>query len=193
MKITNLLNNFGSETPKLDLIRLGSNPEFVVPFTDEGEPVHTHFLFDPDCKGYCHCNQDESGKGCVLCRLGYERREHFLLPVYVPERRRVEALCMSLTKTPTALLPKVQQALQNVGSDAAQLWIVSKTNHYDFKLELRALQPMADDGAAVVGAFQKNLTDGKLKVVDAIPRHSDATLRALNSVATKLRLLGDVA
>ena len=92
----------------LDRVRLGSDEVVVYMFTSIAEKVDLHFCSEADINDYVLCN----GNGCILCQIGRNLDQRWLMAVYMPEARAVAVLPVSLSHRPHALLPQLMDVLK---------------------------------------------------------------------------------
>jgi hypothetical protein len=173
----------------LELIRLDANERPLVPFTTEGQRVTTHWLDEPEIRGYAACG----GEGaCLLCRAGKSREERFLLPVYDPIGRRVSVLMMSTAMRPGALLPQVIAELVGRAEDGPpRVLFVRKESPGKFLVRSVKLGDDVDDGAPIVKSFVESLEAGRITLDSVLNRFTDEQLRAVPAIEQLLKLRGE--
>ncbi len=84
-------------------IRVRADHRPIVLFTLERVPVVVHYCEEPVIRGYVRCNGDD----CVLCKVGKERKQQGLLPVYDPVTESIGFLSVNSSLRPNALLPQL--------------------------------------------------------------------------------------
>lgn len=168
---------------KLEQIRFDANQTVVIPFTPDGVKVQVHYLEDPEYRGYLRCN----GPDCMLCRVGRNRDERTLLPVYQPISKQVGVISLSQSMRPGALKP---QLLTILSSTHRKIAIIRKADQMRFEVVSDDLRPGIDDGAAMIAAFEKRRQAGEVDLASIFPLYSNQMLACMTSIATLMQIKG---
>jgi len=166
----------------IELVRLGRNETPVIPFTSEAVDAHIHYCQEPEIEGYLHCN----GSDCVLCRVGKNKDQRSLLPVYLPASKSVGVLPVSPSLRPHALLPQFATVLK---ADKPMVMFVSREDRR-FIVSNRELKDDNDHGEAVIKKFKEDQEAGRVDLATVYPRIENDQLAAIPEIARLLALKG---
>jgi hypothetical protein len=189
------LERWDAEAPpggpgELPVVRPDGNERLLLPFTTAMLQAVLHYLEYPSVRGYLHCNQGD----CLLCRIGRQADPRCLWPVYDYIGRFVAVLPVSDNQRPQALRPQLMPVLRRLKAGGEPFLIgLRKHDAGQFRLSMLPLPAGADDGAAVIKAFQERLESGALDLGVAYRRLANADLAAIPEVAAEMRARGIAA
>jgi hypothetical protein len=167
----------------LGLVRLDNNEEVVIPFTTDGIQASIHYCDEPEIRAYVRCN----GQGCTLCRIGRERDERFLLPVYMPKTQAIGVLAISPSSRPGALRPQIMPILKSGRRVAVFIRRPDRAVH---RVTCVDLTDEMDDGAEIIAEFTRRWDSGQVNLASVYPRQDDDLLAELPGIAAMLKFKG---
>jgi hypothetical protein len=169
-----------TESNKRERLRIDENETAFVPFTPDTVAVTLHYCGESEIKDYVHCNGDD----CVLCKIGRQKSEKSLMPVYDPVTKKIAILPLSLSLKPYALLPQMKSVLK---VENRQIVFASCSN-FKFKVASSDLAEDMDDGADVIRGFQDQ--NGFEDIASIYPRYENSVLKSIPAIETRLQLKG---
>jgi len=170
----------------LSYVQTGKNDCLLMPFTEKGLTVCSHYVPHPDIHAFVTCN----GDNCVICALGNQPEMKFLLPVFDCINREVVVLSMSLSMRPRALAPQVFPVLEVVKAGRAQVMSVSRGADNNFTVKAWDLPEDADTGEETIKQFLAEVESGRLKLDSVFMSIPNETLRVLPWIQENLRIRG---
>jgi hypothetical protein len=182
-----MLTLWGAETQDdhepLGLVRLNANETMVIPFTTDLTPVEIHYCAEPEIKGYVRCN----GPDCILCRIGRNKDQRFLLPVHLPTTRAVAVLAISPSAKPGALRPQLLAILKSGKRVAVS---ITRLDLVAYRVVPHALREGIDDGAAIIADFNRRWESHQIELCAVYPKHDNAFLAELPGVSVMMAFKG---
>lgn len=171
-----------SEESLLDLVRLGSDETAIITFTAEGESITVHYCSETEINGYVVCN----GGDCVLCRIGRQKEQRLLLPVYLPAAGRVGILPVSRSLRPFALLPQISNVLK---AEKAMVMFV-KRDGAKYTVSTAELQKDVDGGEEKIKRFLEDYEAGVHDLSAVYPSIDNEQLASVKEIDQMMRLKG---
>jgi hypothetical protein len=178
----------GGPPPNVPVVRTDGNERLLVVFTADVVRVELHYLDGADLRGYVHCN----GQGCTLCRIGRQKDQRDLLPVYSVEESAVAVLPVPPNQRPAALRPLLAPVLRRLLDGGPPVLVaLRRLDMGKFSLAILPLpDTLRDVVAEAVAAFRSQLEAGAVDLAGAFQRLSNAELAAVPQVALVLRARG---
>jgi hypothetical protein len=169
----------------LELVRLDGSETAVIPFTTDGVRCALHFCDEVDIRGYVHCNDER----CVLCKIGRQRTERILLPVYVPITRSIGVLPISTTMRPQALLPQFLEIMKVAGPEKLPVIFITRDGA-KYTVMTSGLPEDADGGETKVAEFEKEFGKGLIDLSTVYQRLDNGVLADIPEISRMLELKG---
>lgn len=189
INILNIASNANESTADtLEVVRLGSDATFLVPYTLDSEKVPVHFMDYPSCRGYVKCNNLDN-EPCALCRIGSGRQDRLVMPFWSPIDRCIKVLQMSTTMSPTSLLTQIQNALADFEFDN-NLVLLTLTKPTSTTFNVSA-QPVPDKAKLGLDALARVLEDRpEADLTSTVRSMTNAQLLDIPEVYNQADLLG---
>ncbi len=170
----------------LEVLRIGTDVNFVSFFTDHLKPVSAHYLEATETWAgtYAKCLGDD----CPACKAGLTPTEYFLMPVIDRLEGRVKVLRITRQKGPGKLLTELGQVLALPDRDKLIVRI-TRNNQYIHKLEIESERDLDPDLVRVMSEFTARVNAGALNVEDVIPSFSECEMSTHEQIAKRLALV----
>ena len=147
------------EVEELFVLRVDKNETLFIPFTTSMLRVDLHYLDFKDFRGYARCN----GLECLLCRIGRQKDQRDLFPIYLVADSQIGILAVSPTQRGHALRPQFNRVLERLAAPGeGPLLVGIRKENYKFILDVSELANDADDGAEVISEFLESLRAGEV-------------------------------
>jgi hypothetical protein len=166
----------------LQVVRLGSDETAIIPFTAESVGVDLHYCSETDINSYVVCN----GPDCVLCRIGRNRKQRQLLPVYLPTAGCVGILPVSRSFRPFALLPQILNVLK---AEKRMVMFVTRDGA-KYTVSTAELHKDVDDGKAEIKRFLENYEAGLHDLSTVYPTIENEQLASVGEIGQMIMLKG---
>lgn len=176
----------GDTGATLDVIRIGTDANFISLFTQDVVPVPAHYLEATDnwAGTYARCLGDK----CPACQAGLNKTNYLLLPVLDRLEGAVKVLRITHQKGPGKLLTELGQVLAMPDRDRLVVRITRNRN-YVHQLAIESETDLDPDLAAVVGTFIEKVEQGTLDISSVIPLFSVEDMATHEKIAKRLTLV----
>ncbi len=176
----------GVDGDALEIIRIGTDANFISLFTHDVVPVSAHYLeATDDWSGtYAQCHGDV----CPACQAGLSKTEYVLLPVLDRLEGQVKVLRITRQKGPGKLLTELGQVLAMPDRDRLVVRIVRSRN-YVHQLTFESETDLDPALADAVRAFTEKVEKGVLHVKNVIPQYSIEEMVTHDKIAKRLLLV----
>jgi hypothetical protein len=171
-----------SKDQVLKIIKIDANEKAFLLFTDQSEKITLHYCHEPEVAGYVSC----SGTGCVLCRIGREQMQKFLLPVYQLTESYIGILSMSWSLKPSSLLPQILDILKAGKPKIVFAHLID----YKYFVSTGDLRDDMDDGALIIKKFVDDYKAGLHNLTSVYKKIDNDQLLKIESIARMLKLKG---
>jgi hypothetical protein len=180
----NLLDVVAEESVEspLELVRLGSDENAIIPFTVDSEAVDLHYCSETEINSYVVCN----GLDCLLCRIGRKRDQRLLLPVYLPAASCIGILPVSRSLRPYALLPQISNVLK---AEKTMVLFVTRDGA-KYIVTTAELQKDVDGGETLIKRFLDDYEAGLHDLSTVYPRIDNEQLASVEGIGQMMRLKG---
>lgn len=181
--------NEGDKEAALEILRIGTDVNFVSFFTDHLKPVSAHYLEATEhwAGTYAKC----LGEDCPACKAGLSPTEYLLLPVIDRLEGRVKVLRVTRQKGPGKLLTELAQVLAMPDRDKLIVRI-TRNNQYIHKLEIESERDLDPDLVRVMSEFTSRVNAGAINIDDVIPSFSEHEMSTHEQIAKRLTLVNQL-